>query len=346
MNVQRTRSAVADAGWRLGALVLVGLTAMGCGADVAPPFDTSSTGSVEGLVYFDASEDGIFDPSDGDSALVGVGIAVQDRGTGQTFASGGATTDADGRFVVGGIPVGTHDLQIDEASVPTGINICRNPLSVTVYKDETEYADVNGRPGCLITIAAAKDVNLGDFVIVRGIVTSKPNQIESNFSYIEDATAGLFIFGLSDASINVGDQIEVGGTTSIFSGQFQVSNPTVRDVVPNVTTPVPMLVTTAEIAASGSDSFDDLQNRFVRVEKAELVSEFGFGGGNLQNGQIDDGSGVVTIRVDDGVADRNNLNNIYAVGKCYDINGFASNFNGGGQIFPRSQADMVEVSCN
>ncbi len=52
------------------------------------------------------------------------------------------------------------------------------------------------------------------------------------------------------------------------------------------------------------------------------------------------------IRVDDGVADRNSLDTIFSVDTCYNINGFAANFQGTGQIFPRSLADVEEVSCN
>ena len=143
----------------------------------------------------------------------------------------------------------------------------------------------------------------------------------------------------------MGDQIEVGGNTVIFSGQFELTSVVLREVVPDVTTPIPLLVTTADIAASGPDPFDDLQNRFVRVENAELLEAFS-ASGNSQNSTIDDGSGAVVIRVDDGVADRNELDNILTVGACYDINGFAANFNGAGQIFPRSLDDIVEVPCN
>jgi DNA/RNA endonuclease YhcR with UshA esterase domain len=329
---------------------LAGLAAVvvvaGCD-EIAPPITVDGTGSLEGLVFFDASEDGIFDPADGDSAIGGVALAVQERGTGQTFPNGSAVSAADGRFTIDALPLGTHDMKIDTLTVPDGVSICQNPIRVSVYLNETTFERVNGRPGCLITILAAKEVTLGEFVIVRGIVTSAPGQIEANFAYIEDATAGLFLFApaLMGQGINVGDQIEVGGTTTLFNTQFQLTGAVLREVVPDVTTPIPVLVTTAEIAASGSDPFDDLQNRFVRLEKAQLLEAFA-ASGNSQNSTIDDGSGTVIIRVDDGVADRNELDNIFTAGACYDINGFAANFNGAGQIFPRSLDDIVDVPCN
>ncbi len=315
--------------------------------DVAPAFQVQGTGDIEGLAFFDANENGLFDPSDGDYTIGGVGIAVQDRGTGETFAGGTTASGPDGRFMITDVPAGTHDLVIDTLTVPADVAICQNPLRVTVYIDETEFEQVAGRPGCLITILAAKDVNVGDFVIVRGIVTSAPGQIESNFAYIEDATAGLFLFApaLMGQGIEVGDQIEVGGNTAVFSGQFELINVVLRQLVEDVAVPVPLLVTTAAISASGADPFDDLQNRFVRIENAQLLEAFS-ASGNSQNSSIDDGSGATVIRVDDGVADRNTLDTIFTAGACYNINGFAANFNGSGQIFPRSLADVEEVSCN
>jgi hypothetical protein len=336
-------------GWRLAA-TLAGLAAIlvvaGCD-EIAPPITVDGTGNLEGLVFFDASEDGIFDPADGDSAIAGVAIAVQERGTGQTLPNGGAVSGADGRFTIDALPLGTHDMKIDTLTVPDGVSICQNPIRVSVFLNETTFERVNGRPGCLITILAAKDVPLGEFVIVRGVVTSAPGQIEASFAYVEDATAGLFVFApaLMGQGIEVGDQIEVGGTTAIFSGQFELTGVTLRELVPDFATPTPLVVTTADIAASGADPYDDLQNRFVRVENAELLEAFG-ASGNEQNSTIDDGSGSVTIRIDDGVADRAELDNLLSAGACYDINGFAANFNGSGQIFPRSLDDIVEVSCN
>ena len=148
------------------ATIAIALGFAGC-ADVAPPLSLAGTGSVEGFLFFDASEDRVFDPSDGDSALVNVGIAIRNRGTQDTFGS--ATTGADGRFTVTSVPIGTHDLFIDTLTVPAGISICQNPLQVTVFLDESQFSEVPGRPGCLITVGDAKAAAVGEFVIVREI---------------------------------------------------------------------------------------------------------------------------------------------------------------------------------
>ncbi|MBI4410111.1 MAG: hypothetical protein HY561_10415 [Gemmatimonadetes bacterium] len=329
------------------ALAFTPLLALGatCDDEPAPPFDISGTGDLAGFIFFDANEDGRFDPSDGDFAVSGVGVEVRERNTTSAFSGGQAQTDASGQFLIEDLPVGTHDLFIDESTVPAGVNICANPVNVSIFVNEPQFVSIDGRPGCLIPIAEAKTKPLGEVVVVRGIVTAFPGQIENNFTYIEDETAGLFIFGsaLMGKGIEVGDLIEVSGTTTVFNGQFEITGPVLRVHLKGVAVPTPRLVTTAEIAASGSDPLHDLQNRFVRVEKARLTGAFGVT--NVQNAPIDDGSGAAEMRVDDGVADRTQLNTIFTVGKCYSMNGFAANFRGTGQFFPRSLADVQEVPC-
>ena len=329
------------------AIAFLAALAVACESDLAPQFDITGTGAVEGLVFFDVAEDGVFDPASGDIPIQGVGVAVQDRGTGTTFAGGTALSGANGRFEVTGLPAGTHDLLIDTLTVPDGVSICQNPLQVTVNPAETRFSVVRGRAGCLITILAAKELALGEFAIVRGIVTSSPGQIEAGWTYIQDETAGARAFsGLDGLGIQIGDQVEIGGVTGQFTNDFELGSVVFRGLVEDAGVPDAEVTTTGELAASGTSYTHPLQGLLITLEKAQLTAAFGAGGANIQNGIIDDGSGATTIRIDDGVADRNTLNTLMSVGVCYDITGFGANFAGAGQIFPRSVADIVEVPCN
>ncbi len=333
--------------WRLGALCAAALGLAACEAALAPQFDITGTGGIEGLVFFDVVEDGVFDPAAGDVPIPGVAIEVQERGTGDAFANGSALTGNDGRFRVSGLPAGTHDLYVDTLTVPDGVSVCQNPLQVTVNPSENRFARVRGRAGCLITILAAKELAQGEFAIVRGIVTSRPGQIEAGWAFIQDETAGAKVIGgLDGLGLEIGDQVEIGGVTGQFSNDFEFRGVVFRTLVKGVGVPTPRRATTGEIAASGTAFTHPLQGRLITVAKARLTAAFGAGGANIQNGIIDDGSGAATIRIDDGVANRNTLNDILSVGTCYDITGFGANFAGAGQIVPRSLADIVEVPCN
>jgi len=332
----------------MAAVFAATLTITACEDDLAPQFQLTGTGDVEGLVFYDVVEDGVYDPASGDVPLAGIAVAIQDRGTGNTYSGGTATSNANGRFAVTGLPVGTHDLFIDTLSVPEGVSICQNPLQVTVNIDETRFSEIRGRAGCLISMAEAKEVPLGTFVIVRGIVTSSPNQIDPNYSYLQDETAGarLYTGVLTGLGIEVGDQLEIGATTVVYQGDFELEDVVFRALVQDVGELSPLVTTTGAIALSGSDYTDPLQGTFIKIVKAELTAAFGAGGANSQNGTIDDGTGAITIRVNDGVAGPGDLNTLFTVGKCYDIAGFGANFAGAGQIFPRSLADIQEVTCN
>lgn len=337
---------------RLAGMTLTGL--MACGVfvacdDPAPPVEIEGTGSVEGLVYFDVSEDGIFDPSDGDQPLSGVSVAVQDRGTGQTFSGGSTLSGSDGRFSVEGVPLGTHDLFVDTATVASEVSICENPLRVTVNRAETTFSEVRGRPGCLITIAEVQEeAQAGEFVVVRGVVTAFPGQFDEADGAIQDETGGIWLFdsSIEGQGLEVGDMVELGGTVNLDIQALQLSGVTIREIVKGVGAPDPVEVTTGEIA-SASNPRDPLQNLLATVRGAELLT--GFTSGGNRNANIDDGTGSTIIRVESGISDSGDaiLTTVgMEVGKCYDITGIVSAFFGDAEIFPRSVDDVEEVPCN
>jgi len=330
-----------------GLAALLGLTA--CDASISPQFEVDGTGTVEGLLYFDADNDEIFDPSDGDEAVSGVGVAVRVRDTDAVIASG--TTGQDGRFEIPGVLAGTHDVFFDEASVPAGVFVCENPVRTTVAIDAPSFVGVPSRNACLVPIVDVQtDAAAGDFVIVRGIVTASPSQFDEDDAFIQDETGGIALFtgALNGLGIEVGDVIEVGGTVSLAVQALQLENVSLRDVVPDAGVVTPEATTTGAIAATGGTPRDPLQNRLVVIRGAELLSPFDQGGS--RNASIDDGSGATVIRVEsvlspdsgDGILTTTGL----AVGNCYDVTGVVSAFFGTGQIFPRTVADIVEVPCS
>ena len=196
-------------GRRAALLLALPLLLSACTEDPADPVTIVGTGDVEGILFLDADDDGVYDPAAGDIPVQGVRVVAVDRETGDEVFGSPATSDANGRFSFTDLPLGTHHLVFDVTTIPDGVSVCQNPIPVSVFLDETTFADVAGRRGCLITIAEAQALADGEFVIVRGVVTSSPDQQDPNWTIIEDETGGIQLFttALSGLGIEIGDLI-------------------------------------------------------------------------------------------------------------------------------------------
>lgn len=328
-------------------MLALGLLA-GCDDGVTPQYEVGGTGAVEGLVFFDANGDGSYDPAGGDQALQGVEVVLLQRGTGSALAGAEATSDASGRFRITGVPVGTHDLLIDEASAPEFAIFCQNPQPVSVFLNEAQFAGLDAERSCLVTIAEAEAEPLGTFVTVSGIVTSAPGMIRGGYTHIQDETGGLRLFetALEGRGIEIGDRIEVSGTLAAFGGDLQLTGVTLGSVEEDAADPQPVLVTTGQIAEAALDTQSELLGSFVRVEGAKVVGAFGSNGLNFRNALIDTGDGAAQVRLEAAVAaDEAAIAALMTEGRCYDIVGVLGAFNQDGQLFPRTPADIVEVTC-
>ncbi|MGH7581725.1 MAG: hypothetical protein ACREL5_00695 [Gemmatimonadales bacterium] len=332
---------------RIARAVLAAVAGAGiasCSMEPAPQYVVNGTGSLSGFLFLDRNQDGVFDPSAGDSALANVHVLVYSRGTTDILAGADTHTDSGGRFSIIGLPPGTHSLEVDTSGISAVVSFCLNPLPVSIYPNETAFASVNGQVGCVIPIKDAEAMALGSHVTVRGTVTSSLAQISTGQAYIEDETGGIQLFSPTGASFAIGDIVEVSGTLSTFSNETELSPVSVNSVSPG--TPLsPTAVTTEEAAAAAGDVKADLQGRLVSIAGAKLLDAFTTGGG--RNAQIDDGSGAVAVRFDSHVvSDTTTLKTTYTAGKCYNWTGILKAFTSPGvELFPRSLSDVTEVPC-
>jgi hypothetical protein len=329
-------------------LVVGALALTACEPDPAAPFEVEGTGWLEGHLFLDMQRDGRFDPGDGDAPLADVSIEVRERGTPRAFGSP-VITDQEGRFRVEGLPPGTHEVLVIEGTIPEGVEVCQNPVPVSIYRFEPAALAIGAREACLVTIAEARELGVGEFVNIRGIVTSFPGQVRSSYVYIQDATGGIQFFtpALNDAGLEIGDLIDVSGTLGEFNSTLQLESVVLNEVEPGVGVPAPTELTTAVIMAQGPDMSGELQGLLSVVRGAELQSSFAAGAG--RNATIDDGSGPAVVRVESGVTGGTGDAILDAlglqVGACYDIVGLVGAFGSEGQLFPRSADDFTEVSC-
>ena len=206
--------------------------------------------------------------------------------------------------------------------------------------------DVTAGTAGVMSIAAAKQEETGDTVVVEGVVTAPVGIFGSSSgstmnAYISDGTAGIQIFGVpSTVTLDIGDIVRVRGVRSVFSGEVQISRFSSSSLL-EVTElgmgapPAPLRVTGAEVAAR------TFEGSLVRLDNVVVVSvgAVSSSGGYNVTARAPDGT-TITIRVD-----RSAVNvpvTTWVVGAAYDVTGILSAFNSAPQLKVRGPFDVVQ----
>ena len=338
-NMNRFRFGAA---FRALAVAGLALAAAACDDDPAAPFTIGGTGTVEAFAYYDADDDGVFDPVDDDYALEGIRISVVERGTSTVLAT--VVTDADGRVELSGIPAGTHEAVVDLSTVPDDVRVCQDRANVTIYPGETQFLGVVGRAGCLTLIGtvreqiASGDLALGDGVVVRGTVTVGQGVFHGNRIFVQDATGGFFVVDVPTAlALEAGDSVEISGVIeqSGSTRELQIAAAGV-EVLGEGTVPAPL-------PATGQEVFDAAyEGSLVTVDDVVVTNIAVFGGGFSANVTVEAPDGTTfVIRFDNQAGAGVNVEELFTVGEAYDVTGVLASFQGDGQLKPRSAADIV-----
>lgn len=312
---------------------LLGLLALGgCDDEAETPFEVAGEGSVSGTLYYDADRDGTYDPFAGDSALTGVDVALRVRGTEQVLAN--QTTDANGRFTIRGVPIGTHDLflAVDEDVA----RVCQNPQPVSVYIGETTNVRVGGQSSCLIDIDEARELDAGEPVTVRGTVTVAKGTISGDYFFISDGTAGIKVYAPAAPAVATGDVIEATGLTEVRFGEFQINASGGNiEVIGSAPDPDPIVISGSELVSH------DYQGSLVTVEDLEVteVEEHSAGASYNVTVSAPDGNSFI-LRIDSDAS----ITTDFVVGNSYDVTGVVSPFGGAEQLYPRGDADIVPAT--
>lgn len=302
-----------------------------CGEDPEDPFVVEGSGDLSGTLYYDVDRDGEFDPFAGDFALSDVDVFVLERGSADTDdAIAEVTTNAQGRFEVDALPVGTHDLFFalpDEMGV-----VCQNPLPVSVRINETTNVGAAAQESCLISIAEARELPDGEVVTVRGVVTVGTGDISGSYFFLMDETAGIKIFGGQGV---VGQFIELTGSMLTFSSEREIENPSIT-VLGTAPLPDPVLITGAELLSA------DYEGSLATVEGLEVVSvtASGTSGWDVRVNAPDGETFIVRVDIDTGL----NGEELFTVGGIYNVTGVVSPFGGAEQLYVRVLSDIEEVS--
>ena len=129
-----------------------------------------------------------------------------------------------------------------------------------------------------MTISAARAQETGT-VATTGVVTS----VNGKTAYIQDANAAIVVFGSSNLTCAVGDEILVVGTLDTYNGLLEIKEPTVT-VQSSGNTVTPQVMTIAQVLASTN------QGWLVKIEGAEVTAI------DNQNVTLTQGTDNVTVR--------------------------------------------------
>ncbi len=118
------------------------------------------------------------------------------------------------------------------------------------------------------TIVAARAATVGSPVTFKGIVINGSEL--GNIRYMQDATAGISIYGTNLSGVNRGDSIIVNGTLTCYNALLEVTPVTFTVLGTNRPLPTPMV-----IAANGVN--EPKEGELVQINNATFAA----GGGNF-----------------------------------------------------------------
>lgn len=191
-------------------------------------------------------------------------------------------------------------------------------------------------------------LDTGQVFTVTGIVTSA-NQFGVNGpASIQDATAGLSIFGSGFAGqVQIGDSVTVTSTLTHFNGltqfDFRREGSTFTKHSSNHfydTT----IVTISDIASQQWNGFEEYESRLIRINNVTILSSGNFAGGTNYN--ISDATGTLSagLRVDNDVTTiigqpipQNPVDLVGVLGQYKQ----SPPYNSGYQLLPRFISDII-----
>ncbi|PZT55353.1 DUF5689 domain-containing protein [Paenibacillus silvae] len=211
-----------------------------------------------------------------------------------------------------------------------GSNLITNAVSIANVPAEP-LPEEEGPIPAAITVAEARTKAVGTTVTVEGVVTSKPGLFGGQAFYLQDDTAGIYVFQ-NTSGFNVGDKVKVTSPTTVYNSEFELTDVVAIEKTGTAPVPAPALVTMINDANQGQ--LVQLKNVTVQnIISATPAGSFEF------DAVAEDGTST-HVRVDTrtGVSETSFP---YAAGDKLDITGIAAIFKDVYQLKPRSLDDIA-----
>ena len=192
-------------------------------------------------------------------------------------------------------------------------------------------------------------VDSGQTFTISGIVTCANQFGSSGPGALQDATAGISVYGTQFAGeVSTGDSVTITGKLSHFRGLSQIdftlggASLTVHSTGHSVE---PEVVTLTQIINQQWNGFEEIEGKLIRINNVTISGTGNFSGGTSgQNYNITDPTGSLQLRIDESV----NLVGTPIPSGSVDLIGilsqykFSAPYNSGYQVIPRSVLDIVD----
>jgi hypothetical protein len=303
------------------------------GADLVTSIDAS--GNVAGIVYFDANGTGNQDGAD--TPLGAISIALVLAGTADTVQS--ATSDQDGTFQFGAVPVGSYRVVVDTSTIGDSTIVSDiDPPTTNVSRDDTVGVDV-AISFPKVSTTEARGLPIGTNVFIDAIALNDVATFGDSTIHVADTAGSLRAVRSGLGPLFAADSIRLRGTIASRTGQTVIDldrqDPFVLALAE---VPAPDTVTTDE--AAGADG-DVLDAALVRVDSARIVDTSTVNGNLLAT--VTDGTGPVDVEFDANIAF--NLGSYLVPGADLRSTGvLVPTTSGGWRLKPRSDLDVEVVA--
>jgi len=295
----------------------------------------SSTGLVQGLVYFDANGTKAFEPTGGDSVLAGVRLRFLAKGTADTVAR--ATSATNGAFKVTNLPVGSYTLVVDTTTFGDSIQVEKiDSASFTVLPAESLVTNV-AIAFPRVSIRAARSLLAGHRVFITGVALNAASTFADSTAAFTD-TSGYIRLTKVRGTFSAGDSLRVLAISGQRGSQPSLDNPT---FFPLGVGSLPTATTLTTALAAGADS-GRRDAQLVHVAAATISDTARTANSFLLT--VTDSSGPLQVELDrtaDPAFQGANLPGNYVPGNTFDMLGvLMATGPGTWQLRPRSSADL------
>ena len=232
-------------------------------------------------------------------------------------------------------------VQLPTGSIRSGLNLVDNPqnfkaevaitgsleayFSTAGLKSPTAYtilSEGEEPPEAVIvdSIAEARSTE-AELIQVDGIVTTGTGFWGGNAFYVQDETAGIYVY-TNNADVKPGDEVRLTGSTSFYSNELQLQPNTVEVLSSDNELPALQTLTPSGVNEETQGERIELQN--VTITGLQSVNDYG----TFEFSAVDENGESVVIRNDN----RNGLTfdqftQQYKEGDLIHVTGIASKFN-------------------